>query len=43
MPELGGAGAFGTIEAGKDFRHGNFVLGVYGDLRFGDQTGTFST
>ena len=31
------------MEVGKDFRHGNWVFGLYGNVDVGNQTGTFST
>ncbi|MFO1185730.1 MAG: outer membrane beta-barrel protein [Bauldia sp.] len=32
---LQGVGGFGSVEAGKDFRFGSLVLGIYGEYNFG--------
>ena len=39
---LNGSGFTGTVEAGKDFRQGNFVFGIYGDITAGDRTQSFN-
>ena len=39
---LNGSGFIGTVEAGKDFRQGNFVFGIYGDITGGNQKASIS-